>query len=286
MNNIKISVIVPVYNVEKYLGKCLDSLVNQSIKDVEIICINDGSTDKSGEILNLYAQKYSQIVVLNQSNKGQSAARNLGISMAHGEYLGFVDSDDWVDLEYFEKLYAAAKKYDCDIACAGFKRCGKFKKSLKKSFKKERVYTNIDDKAFVDNLPDHNYIWNKIYKRDKWNFTFVEGRYYEDIALLIKVLYHMDNMVTVPKTYYNYRRNIGSTVTQKTPKHKQDLLWAKNECRLFVEGHGIKLKKTTSFHKKERIKLFGVTILKIYSYEDFVQYRLFGFIPFITRTIA
>lgn len=189
MNIVRISVIVPVYNVEKYLEKCLDSLVNQTLKDIEIICINDGSTDKSGEILCSYAQRYSQIVVLNQLNKGQSAARNYGITMANGEYLGFVDSDDWVDLDYFEKLYTAAKKYECDIACAGFKRCGKFKKSLKKSFKKEIVYTNIDDKACVDNLPEHNYIWNKIYKHDKWNFTFAEGRYFEDIALLIKILY-------------------------------------------------------------------------------------------------
>ena len=99
--NPKVSIIVPVYNAEKYLERCLDSLVNQTLKDIEIICINDGSTDKSLKILNKYAGEYNNILIIEQENKGQSAARNVGIDTAGGEFIAFIDADDWVDLDYF-----------------------------------------------------------------------------------------------------------------------------------------------------------------------------------------
>ena len=100
----KISVIVPVYNVEKYLARCLDSIINQTLADIEIICINDGSTDNSLEILNDYAKKDSRIKIIDQTNAGLSCARNAGMQIAQGEYIGFVDSDDWIDLDFYEKL--------------------------------------------------------------------------------------------------------------------------------------------------------------------------------------
>ena len=113
----KISIIIPVYNVKKFLNKCLKSIVNQTFTDLEIICINDGSTDKSLSILNSFAQKDNRIIVINQSNQGQSCARNAGLAIATGEYTGFVDSDDWIDLDFYEKLYTAAEKYNADIVC-------------------------------------------------------------------------------------------------------------------------------------------------------------------------
>ena len=113
-----ISVIVPVYNTGKYLKTCLNSLVNQTFHDIEIICVNDGSTDKSAEIV----QQYHNIKIINQKNQGLSVARNAGIEAATGEYIGFVDSDDWVDLDFFEKLYNSITKYNADIACATIKR--------------------------------------------------------------------------------------------------------------------------------------------------------------------
>ncbi len=282
---VKLSIVVPVYNVEEYLRKCLDSLINQTLSDIEILCVNDGSKDSSLDILNSYAEKDIRVKVLNQPNKGQSAARNLAISKAVGEYLGFVDSDDWVDLDYFEKLYDAAKKHDADIACAGFKRCGKVNSTVRKSFKEEKVYADINDKVSVDNLPEHNYIWNKIYKREKWHFTFSEGRYFEDMAVLIKILYELNTMVTVPATYYNYRRNPGSTVTLKTAKHKTDFQWAKNEMHSFADTHGIIMNPSYLFKKREVIKMFGLTFLKVYYYENIIKYKLFGFIPFLTKEI-
>lgn len=115
----KISVIVPVYNVEKYLDKCLSSLINQTYKDVEIILINDGSQDSSLEICQAYREKDSRIVIVNQSNKGPSAARNAGIMMSTSEYITFVDSDDWIDKSMLEKMISAAEDSRADLVLCG-----------------------------------------------------------------------------------------------------------------------------------------------------------------------
>jgi len=112
--NIKISIIIPVYNSEKFLNRCLDSIVNQTIKDIEIICINDGSTDNSLSILNDYAKNDKRISIINISNHGAGYARNKGLEKAKGDYIGFCDSDDYVDLNYYETLYnySLQQKYD------------------------------------------------------------------------------------------------------------------------------------------------------------------------------
>ena len=111
----KVSVIIPVYNVEKYLSQCLDSVVNQTLKDIEIICIDDGSTDNSLEILKTYAQKDSRIKILTQQNSGAGAARNLGLKKASGQYLYFMDSDDFISAELVEKMYSKIREHVADI---------------------------------------------------------------------------------------------------------------------------------------------------------------------------
>ena len=113
---IKVSVIIPVYNVEKYLEKCLDSIINQTLKEIEIICIDDCSKDKSYLILKEYQKKDDRIVVFkNETNQGVSVSRNIGLKAAKGEYIGFIDSDDFIDKNYYEQLYNTAKKYDTDM---------------------------------------------------------------------------------------------------------------------------------------------------------------------------
>lgn len=111
-----ISVIVPVYNVEKYLERCLDSIINQTLKDVEIICVNDGSTDNSINILKEYS---SQIIIVNKENGGLSDARNKGLDYASAPYIAFVDSDDWIEETAFEEAYCAIEKYKTDFVCFG-----------------------------------------------------------------------------------------------------------------------------------------------------------------------
>ena len=115
----KISVIIPVYNAENYLRKCLQSVCEQSLKDLEIICINDGSTDNSQEILERFAADDSRIRIIKQSNTGLSATRNKGIFLAKGEYLGFVDADDWINPDFYNTLYSAADNKNADVALGG-----------------------------------------------------------------------------------------------------------------------------------------------------------------------
>ena len=111
----KVSVIIPVYNVEKYLSECLDSVVNQTLKDIEIICVNDGSPDGSAAILEEYAQKDNRIKVITQENRGLSEARNSGLKIASGEYIAFLDSDDYIDLKFFEQLYKRGIESNSDV---------------------------------------------------------------------------------------------------------------------------------------------------------------------------
>ena len=113
MKNPKLSIIIPVYNTGEYLSRCLDSVINQTYKEIEIICVNDGSTDNSLQILNDYAKCDDRIIIINQKNLGSSEARNNGLKIIKGKWVGFVDSDDWVDLNYFEELINLGNKCVC-----------------------------------------------------------------------------------------------------------------------------------------------------------------------------
>ena len=115
MNSISVSVIVPIYNKEKYLHDCLNSIIGQTLDSIEIILVDDGSTDKSKDICQEYLNKDSRISYYYQENEGLASARQTGIELAKGEYIGFIDGDDWIDLEMYEKMYSKAKEYDADV---------------------------------------------------------------------------------------------------------------------------------------------------------------------------
>ena len=121
MNNL-ISVIIPVYNVEQYLSKCLDSVVNQTYKNLEVILVDDGSTDNSGKICDEFALKDNRIIVIHKSNGGLSSARNEGLKFAKGQYVGFVDSDDYIEIGMYEKLLEVSLKYGSDVVCSNYYR--------------------------------------------------------------------------------------------------------------------------------------------------------------------
>ena len=187
MTECKISIIIPVYNVEEYLPKCLDSVINQTLKDIEIICINDCSTDNSLEILENYVKKDSRIIVLNQEkNQGQGAARNRGLQIASGEYVGFVDSDDWVENDYFEKLYNAAIKYNADIATVNMLKHKKYYKKYNVFHKKYLLKSDIQEKIklYSDKKKYFFYAINKIFKtsiiKDN-NINFAQGQIFINI---------------------------------------------------------------------------------------------------------
>ena len=271
---IKVSVIIPVYNTEKYLKRCLDSLVMQTLENIEIICINDGSTDKSLDILKEYE---SNIVIINQENQGQSVARNKGLEIAKGEYIGFVDSDDWVDVDYFEKLYKTAKKHDADIAATGIIRLHKFGKKYHIKFTEEIVTDDVNKKFELCEVPDKSYVWNKIYKRESLlnnNIKFVENMIFEDCIFTPQVLHKLDKLVTVPNVYYYYWRHANSTVTLKSEKAGIDSVYAHKWAEDYMKEHNIQANKSIT----KRYKIFGLSIYKTKTKNGKTEHRLFNII--------
>lgn len=275
---IKVSVIVPVYNTEEYLEKCLQSLVNQTLKGIEIICVNDGSTDNSSKILKQYANNYPQLRILEQQNLKQGAARNRGVKEAQGEYIGYVDSDDWVDMDYFEKLYLTAKKYDSDIALATNIRIGNGKTKKRLDITKEAIYSSLQNKFDACKQSKNECPTNKIYRREfleKNNITWPEGVYCEDKIYTLKAVYYANSVVTVPGVnYYYYRRN-NSTVKNK---NHQDKNYARRQVLDFLKEHDAKIRDCEFWATKSEKKLFGITLWKVKESLRSEKHYLFGVI--------
>lgn len=283
MSDIKVSVIVPVYNVEKYLGQCLNSIINQTFEDIEIICINDGSKDNSLQIIYEFAAKDKRIRVINKQNEGISAARNQGMELAKGEYISFIDSDDWIDKNYLEALYTAAKRYDSDIASGGIIRVTGKRQRNKLIYKKEEFTKDTDKKNRLTKTPVFSYVWNKIYKREsliKSGVTFPVGRVFEDVTWSIKAIYYLNGVVTVPDAIYYYRKNPTSIMSAKSEKNAKDYAQSEKEMLEFAKENNLKLLDGYKYSKRDKYQFLGVTILKrFYYYPDIIEYCLFGFIP-------
>lgn len=220
----KISVVVPVYNVEKYLKECIDSIINQTLEDIEIICVNDGSTDSSLEILNDYAKKDSRIIVINKSNSGYGHTMNMGLNAASGEYIGIIESDDFADKNMFEDLYKLAKEYDADIVKGDWYNYWSKNKFARKnnrisSAKTLKLTNSKQDKSLLRINPS---VWSAIYKKEflnKYNIRFLEtpGASYQDLAFSFKIFALAERVILTDKAYLYYRQdNMNSSVKSKT----------------------------------------------------------------------
>ena len=220
----KISVVVPVYNVEKYLKECIDSIINQTLEDIEIIWVNDGSTDSSLEILNDYAKKDSRIIVINKSNSGYGHTMNMGLNAATGEYVGIIESDDFADKNMFEDLYKLAKEYDADIVKGDWYNYWSKNKFARKnnrisSAKALKLTNSKQDKSLLRINPS---VWSAIYKKEflnKYNIRFLEtpGASYQDLAFSFKIFALAERVILTDKAYLYYRQdNMNSSVKSKT----------------------------------------------------------------------
>lgn len=224
MESIKISIIVPVYNVENYLEQCLNSLVNQTLKDIEIIIINDGSIDKSGIIINKYKENYNNIVVINTNNIGAGSARNLGIEKAVGEYIAFVDADDFIELEMYEKLYNIAINSESDIVISGinyhYDDVKKYEEKILENDEKIEFYDRDEalKRFFLGSFTI--YSWNKIYS--KRIFSNLDVRYSkdistgEDIIIALTTINLAKKIASTNIKLYNYRQRRGSITSLPT----------------------------------------------------------------------
>lgn len=210
----KVSVIVPVYNVEKYIRKCLESLANQTLTDIEVIIIDDGSTDNSAEIIKEYTKKYSNMKYYYKENGGLSDARNYGMAYATGTYIAFLDSDDYIAVNTYEKMYKRAKKDDSDMVECNFywvygdkekKDIGVHYSGKKEMLEKARVVA-----------------WNKLYKKEileKANIIFPKGLQYEDVNFFYKLIPYIDTISfeKEPLIYYVQRNtSISNMQNEKT----------------------------------------------------------------------
>ena len=283
----KISVVVPVYNTEIFLTKCLESLINQTYKNLEMICINDGSTDNSSKILDEYQKKDNRIKVITQKNQGISAARNKGIKEAKGEYISFVDSDDWVDLDFYDKLITALKEQNADIAAANIIRTRKTYSKPRVKYEKQMIAETFEEKIKLCNIPKCCYVWNKIYKTSMVkNFPFKTGAYFEDVLWTPLILKNSNKMVCIPDVNYYYRANASSIVKKKqTPKKQQDAYFAKKFLINFLEENNIKLSKKQKTIVKSLKYFLNFLILRIKEYENTQIYYLFGFLPIYKKTL-
>ena len=247
---VKISVIVPVYNNEEYLDKCLSSICNQTLNDIEIICINDGSDDSSCDILNDFRQKDNRVVVLSQKNQGAGASRNNGIDIANGEYISFVDADDWLEEGCLEKLYNNAIQNNSDLVL--------FNSVERKADDeiKDRIYIPIENEIDYGNFVfDYNYskrlvmnsmfvVWSKLYKasfiKDN-NIKFDTHKIFNDVQFHIESMLLSKRISYVPEILYNYNKlNESSLQTSKSNSNKRLLVFEVFDgVERFLVEHGL-----------------------------------------------
>ena len=207
----KVSIILPVYNVESYLRQCLDSIIMQTLEDIEIICVNDGSTDNSLEILQEYKNKDSRIKIINQENRGQGVARNIALENITGDYIGFVDPDDYISPNMYKTLYETAIKHNCDIVEESFY----IKNEIRNYLKKRKNKLNLPKNKIFNYKVKKNYvfspnlaIWNKLYKTSfikENDIKFFETKKGEDIIFTIKSRVLASKIVYIDNADYYYR---------------------------------------------------------------------------------
>ena len=256
----KITVIVPVYNVENYLEKCLDSLINQTYKNLEIIVINDGSTDNSGEICQEYAQKDNRIIYVEQENGGQSEARNMGLDRMTGSYVTFVDSDDWVELDYVENLYKKITEYQADIAVGNYysfnEAEGMYYFHIFGDSCYEKVYDNV---SIFENLYESQEmksfalisVWGKLYKADLFkHLRFDIGKLGEDGYLNQKIYLLAEKTIYLNKGLYAYRQREGSSSRIWTEKWMHALVDAMSERITLLANMGYPLEKHLAVYRQ------------------------------------
>lgn len=279
-----VSVIIPVYNVEKYIYKCLDSIVKQTYNTIEIILVDDGSTDSSGRICDEYAKKDSRIRVIHKENGGLGSARNAGLDVAIGKYILFIDSDDWVDENYVESLLCY--KTNDNITCCGYKAVYE-KKIEMHTLNKISEYRILDfmNKMLTFELenangshynPIGNYMCNKMWNRSSFNNIRFENCKFEDAKIFSHLILQYNSAVILPYGLYNYRQRNDSIVYSIDRNSCRDLINAflrqEEDLKKYYELHE-KIKILTAAMTVVCMKCDDISVAEIREYQKIARIR-------------
>ena len=266
-----ISVIIPVYNVEKYVGRCLSSLVEQTFHDFEVIAVNDGATDDSPMILHHFAEKYDFIRVIDQENAGMSRARNAGMRAARGRYFSFVDGDDYVAPTFLEELYRACKDYGADISC-----CYYYYYFVENDFLFEYPFRcrGIMNRSEAMNKLLHDVqvqslVWNKLYRRElftDYGVTF-PSMTFEDMATANRLFAHANRVVVLDRPLYYYSQRASSTLATMSTNKINDFIRAIALVRISLEKNGLyrKYKKSYQALVRKTCNCCYLYVLKVHT---------------------
>lgn len=238
MKTVKLSIIVPIYNAEKYLHKCLESILSQDFTEYEIILVDDGSTDDSYKICEYYAEKNDKIRLFHKLNDGVSSARNIGIVEAYGEYLGFVDSDDFIHPHMFKDLYEAAIKFNADVVECGYSIIEiNSKKTMKFPLENSVIVGEYEcSYNYLTLRNTTNFSCNKLYKRSLLhNVRFPDKKYSEDFMFNVLVFSNCKTKVTIEGCYYYYNKNLESACNQPFRINRFDGIEAGEEMYKYHE---------------------------------------------------
>lgn len=252
-----ISVIVPVYKVEKYLEKCIESIVNQSYSNLEIILVDDGSPDFCGKICDIYAERDSRIKVIHKKNGGLSTARNAALDIMQGDYVGFVDSDDYIDLKMYEYLFNHIIEYKADISICEFRKIYESNGEIQAD-NLETIQCLNNSQAMELLIGDEiigSQPCNKLFKAELFeNIRFPEGRVYEDIAIMHRVFSKANRVVCSSKMMYNYFIRENSTSYSQSPQ------WGYSLYKAFADRYAYIKNYFPSLEKVAESKLIGIAL--------------------------
>lgn len=216
--NPKISIIIPIYKSEPYIHKCMKSILNQTFLDFEVILVNDGSPDNCGEICDEYAKKDNRVKVIHKENGGSASARNAGLDIARGEYIGFVDPDDYIDLKMYETLYNNAIKYESDLVICDLKKVKEGEKHENLQYDDDIAIEKISNiqalnELYGKNAITYDVIWNKLYLRSIFDdIRLPEDIWYDDAYVSHQILYKCKNIIYIRAKLYFYLKREGSMV--------------------------------------------------------------------------
>lgn len=282
-----LSVIVPIYNVENYLKKCIDSILSQTFQDYELLLIDDGSTDGSSDIAKKYAKKYEKIKYIRQDNQGLGGARNTGIKNSRGEYLSFIDSDDYIDKDMYQEMVSKMIEYHLDIVICGYDRVYEDGRIIESHFDQipKSTIINEENKNLLFLIDPA--AWNKIYKKDifiKNNIWYPSNVWFEDLRTTVKVMCKCSKAIYIEKTYYKYVTRNSSIMNTPNLLRQKEIIEAIDDLIHFFKSQDIfnLYYNELEFLCIQHVYVFGINrVVRIDGYSDLIsKFKLYVNINF------